>query len=619
MKKPLLILLVLGFLTAAGLRAENPAAPKADEPLTIVMVHGATAGGWEWKQTGRFLRDDGHSVHRVTLTGLGERTHLASATVDLDTHINDVVNTILFEDLHDVVLTGHSYGGMVITGVMNRIPERLRHVVFLDAAVPANQQSMFDLVGGTPPGSKVVNGLVQFPWFNPDAKPPTGVAHPVGTFRQRVTFDNPAAFALPVTYVAFVPADQDPAKRAETDKGWQRAQARGWTIRTFPGSHVAMLEDPRGVASLIEDAVHDTNAPALADAFATPSPFNRASPTERRPTRIELVSELTPPADAGPRNEADYGGYVMVYFKDETHSAYLALSADGYTFTDVNGGDPVFDGTVLAEQKGVRDPHLARGPDGAFYLVMTDLHIFGDRLGYRDTRWQRPEEEHGWGNNRAIVLMKSWDLIHWTHSDFRVDLAFPELGDIDCAWAPQTVYDPAAGKMMVYFTIRYDNARANIYAAYANDDFTALEGTPQMIPGIGGIDSDITLVDGRWHQFYVAGATIRHAVSNAITSGYEVTPGRIDPNTVSTEAPNLFRRLGSDTWVLMYDVYGGRPNNMGFSETTDFRTYTDLGRFNEGVMRGTNFNRPKHGAVTYATRAELARAAAHWGVTLDLD
>jgi hypothetical protein len=69
----------------------------------------------------------------------------------------------------------------------------------------------------------------------------------------------------------------------------------------------------------------------------------------------------------------------------------------------------------------------------------------------------------------------------------------------------------------------------------------------------------------------------------------------------------------------MYDVYGGRPNNMGFSETTDFVTYTDIGRFNEGVMRGTNFNRPKHGAVTHATRAELARAAAHWEVPLNLD
>src|SRR5436190_10040008 len=108
----------------------------AGEPYTIVVVHGATAGGWEWKRAARFLTDDGHTVYRATLTGLGEREHLNSPDIDLQTHINDVVNLILYEDLHDVVLTGHSYGGMVITGVIDRIPERIRHVVYLDAAVP---------------------------------------------------------------------------------------------------------------------------------------------------------------------------------------------------------------------------------------------------------------------------------------------------------------------------------------------------------------------------------------------------------------------------------------------------------------------------------------------------
>ncbi len=607
--KPLLSLFAT-FICFVGLAQANAS--------TFVIVHGATAGGWEWKRAGQFLQDDGHTVYRATLTGLGERTHLANTSVDLDTHINDVVNLILFEDLHDVVLTGHSYGGMVITGVMNRIPERISHVIFLDAAVPEHNQSMFDLVGGTPPGSKVVNGLVQFPGFNPSATPPAGVAHPVGTFRQRVTYDNPETFKLPVTYVAFVPEGQDASKRAESDKNWQRAKARGWTIRTFPGGHVAHQEDPRGVASLIEAAISDQNTAVDPSAFAPP-PFSWDSNSERRPTGINIVSKIEKPLNAGPKTEADFGGYVMVYFKDQTHCAYLAVSTDGYTFTDLNNGDPVFDGTLLAEQKGVRDPHLSRGPDGAFYLVMTDLHIFGDRMGYRETRWQRPEEEHGWGNNRALVMMKSWDLINWTHSDFRVDLAFPELGDIDCSWAPQTVYDPTADKMMVYFTIRYENARANIYTAYANDDFTALETTPTMIPNIGGIDSDITFANGRWQQFYVAGATIRHAVSDDIKSGYETTPGRIDPNTVSTEAPNIFKRLGTDTYVLMYDVYGARPNNMGFSETSDFETYTDIGRFNEGVMRGTNFDRPKHGAVTYATRDELITAAQHWNVELDFN
>ena len=315
---------------------------------------------------------------------------------------------------------------------------------------------------------------------------------------------------------------------------------------------------------------------------AGPPAFQLPPRGEKKPTGMVFVPQLEPPVRAHPFREQDLGGYVMVYFKDQTHCAYLAISRDGYTFTDLNGGEPVFDGEILAEQKGVRDPHLTRGPDGAFYLAMTDLHIYGKRAGYRDTDWERPVEKYGWGNNRALVLMKSWDLIHWTRSDFRVDRAFPELGDIDSSWAPETTYDPVRKKMMVYFTIRYGNKNANIYYAYANDAFTQLETTPKMIAGIGGIDGDLTHVGDQWHLFYVGGAKILHAVSRDITSGYVAETRRIDPESKATEAPNVFRRLGTDTYVLMYDVYGGRPNNMGFSETKDFVTFKDIGHFNEG-------------------------------------
>ena len=145
-----------------------------------------------------------------------------------------------------------------------------------------------------------------------------------------------------------------------------------------------------------------------------------------RPKGIVISPAIEKPKVARRLEEKDLAGYLLVYFKDQTQSAYLAISRDGYTFTDVNDGQPVFDGTLLAEQKGVRDPHITRGPDGAFYLAMTDLHIFGQRAGFRTTQWERPAEQYGWGNNRALVLMKSWDLIHWTHSNFRVDKAFPE-------------------------------------------------------------------------------------------------------------------------------------------------------------------------------------------------
>ncbi len=336
---------------------------------------------------------------------------------------------------------------------------------------------------------------------------------------------------------------------------------------------------------------------------------------EAKPTGIKIVDKLEKPSKKF--KEKDLSGYLLVYFKDQDQSAYMAISKDGYTFTDINDGNPIFLGYELAEQKGVRDPHITRGPDGAFYLAMTDLHIFGQRAGYRDTEFQRPAEKYGWGNNRALVLMKSYDLIHWTHFDFRVDLAFPELGDIDCSWAPETVYDPVAKKMMIYFTIRYNNKECHLYYSYTNDEFTKLETTPTRITEIGGLDGDITKVGNKYHLFYVSGAKVLHSVSDKINAGYPVDNTRIDPETVSTEAPNLFKRLGTDKYVLMYDVYGARPSNMGFSETKDFVTYENLGRFNEGVMKTTNFRSPKHGAVTYLTKAEIDAIIKHWNVQME--
>ena len=136
-----------------------------------------------------------------------------------------------------------------------------------------------------------------------------------------------------------------------------------------------------GACGLAQEAV---NPPVVPPAqVAAPSPTPVAAP--RRPVGTVIVTELTIPAQVRPPEEKDLAGYLMVYFKDQTHSAYFAISRDGYNFTDVNGGDPVFDGATLAEQKGVRDPHITRGPDGAFYLAMTDLHIFGKRAGFRET------------------------------------------------------------------------------------------------------------------------------------------------------------------------------------------------------------------------------------------
>ena len=256
------LLFILSVTLSSAFARDDHHESAGGEKLTFVIVHGATAGGYEWKETGNTLRKSGHEVYRVTLTALGERSHLSAEGVTLTTHINDVVNTILFEDLHDVVLTGHSYGGMVITGVMDRIPERIRHVFYFDAAVPEHGQSIRDSFGGSGnrPEPKVENGRMMMDWLpkNPTTFP-HNVGHPVGTLTEPVSYQNPAALALNVTYVPFVKDAADEAKRAAENPAWQRAKARGWTIRPYPGSHTAMLETPRELAAHILASVNDTN------------------------------------------------------------------------------------------------------------------------------------------------------------------------------------------------------------------------------------------------------------------------------------------------------------------------------------------------------------------------
>jgi pimeloyl-ACP methyl ester carboxylesterase len=107
----------------------------------FVLVHGGFAGGWMWRNVAEPLRSRGHRVYAPTLTGLGEREHLGRPDTDLDTHIRDVVNVLRFEDLTGVILAGHSYGGMVITGVADQVPEALDYAVYVDAAAPADGES----------------------------------------------------------------------------------------------------------------------------------------------------------------------------------------------------------------------------------------------------------------------------------------------------------------------------------------------------------------------------------------------------------------------------------------------------------------------------------------------
>ena len=113
----------------------------------FVLVHGAFQGGWVYARVARLLREAGHEVYTPTLTGLGERSHLVGHAINLETHIRDIMNVFKHEDIADAVLCGHSYGGMVITGVAGEIAERVRTLVYIDAFVPADGQSLNDITG----------------------------------------------------------------------------------------------------------------------------------------------------------------------------------------------------------------------------------------------------------------------------------------------------------------------------------------------------------------------------------------------------------------------------------------------------------------------------------------
>lgn len=320
--------------------------------------------------------------------------------------------------------------------------------------------------------------------------------------------------------------------------------------------------------------------------------------------------------------QKDMAAYLFVFFTDPTHSLFMATSHDGYTFTAVNDGKPVIAGDTIATQKGIRDPHIYRGPDGAFYLAMTDLHIFGKEKGYWDTQWERPAELYDWGNNRGFVLMKSFDLINWTHHIVHIEKFFPHL-DVGCAWAPETIYDPVEKKMMLYFTMRVGGKgnKTNLYYAYTDDDFTRLISEPEILfqypnPDIQILDADITpMLDGRYCLMYVAQESpggIRMAFSDKINSGYRFVDKWADTEPGACEAPNVWKRIGEDKWVLMYDIFSINPHNFGFCETSDFETFTPLGHFNGEVMKTTNFTSPKHGAIIQITKQEAERLEEYW-------
>ena len=233
---------------------------------TFVLVHGGGHGGWCYQPVARLLRGAGHEVYTPTLTGLGERAHLLSADIDLDFHIDDVLALLRYEGLSDVVLVGHSYGGMVITGVADRVPERVGRLVFLDAANPSNGESLVDVAGpmmrAARAQSRVIDGieLVLFPdgdevryygVTDPDAYAwmvERLTPHPWKCFEQPLVLHNEAATAAIPQYHVVCTATLATRDRALMDQA--RAAGRLWDVDT---GHDLMITEPQAVADVLTE------------------------------------------------------------------------------------------------------------------------------------------------------------------------------------------------------------------------------------------------------------------------------------------------------------------------------------------------------------------------------
>jgi pimeloyl-ACP methyl ester carboxylesterase len=247
--------LFIGIILCASVVVSEASAqtqPNATAKPTIVIVHGAWGGAWAFKRVEALLRDKGFNVYRPQLTGLGERVHLARPDVGLSLHVEDVVNMILFEDLKDITLVGHSYGGMVITGVADRLPDRIKRLVYLDAMVPNDGESVSSITAGRNDWLKQMtkDDYIIPPWVKADQKPPKDVPQPLKTFTEPLSLKNEAARKLPATYILTVEKDKEP-KGDDFFPQSQRAKEKGWAILQLTSDHNPQWSAPEALVEML--------------------------------------------------------------------------------------------------------------------------------------------------------------------------------------------------------------------------------------------------------------------------------------------------------------------------------------------------------------------------------
>ncbi|WP_235833066.1 family 43 glycosylhydrolase [Arcticibacter tournemirensis] len=303
---------------------------------------------------------------------------------------------------------------------------------------------------------------------------------------------------------------------------------------------------------------------------------------------------------SGP-SDKDFAGYLFAYFKGnvvEDEAVCFAISTDGYNYRALNGNKPVLDSKVISSTGGVRDPHILRGEDGqSYYMVLTDM-----------------TSSKGWDSNRAMVLLKSRDLINWQHTVVNIQQRYKGQEDLKRVWAPQTIFDPAAQKYMVYWSMQHGNGPDIIYYAYANRDFTGFDSEPKILfrpkNGKSCIDGDIINKNGLFYLFYKTeghGNGIKLALTDSLTSGKWIEqPGYKQQTRDAVEGSGVFKLNHSDKYILMYDVYG--KGKYQFCESTD------LDRFKVIDQNVKMDFHPRHGTIIPVSRTELKNLTARWGV-----
>ena len=310
-----------------------------------------------------------------------------------------------------------------------------------------------------------------------------------------------------------------------------------------------------------------------------------------------------------------FAGYLFAYFEgsgNQQEHLRFAISEDAKNWYALNDNQPVIASDSISTSGGIRDPHILRGEDGCYYIVATDMNTV----------------KNGWKDNPGIVLMKSKDLVNWTHSKIVLKEDYKEhFSDAYWVWAPQTIYDKKAKKYMIYFTLqRTGDGRKSLvtYYAYANKDFTGFESEPKVLfnAKYGCIDNDIIERNGVYHMFYKG--NIKNAEGKEIQNGIQQATAKnlkgpwkedfkfIDAyadSKTGVEGSGVFKLNDKNEYVLMYDLYG--------SGRYEYQTSKDLNTFSTKPESFRKDFFPRHGTVCSVTKDEMEKLQQKWGYVLN--